>query len=264
MSPYQRLKEIVSRLRAPDGCPWDREQTHTSLRANLIEESYEVLEAIDQGNPKALQEELGDLLLQVFLHAEIASEQNNFTIDDVLEQLSDKLVRRHPHVFSDVKADTTAEVLRNWDQIKRQEKTVTVLNPFADLPVTLSSLFRAYKSGKKAAKLHFDWQNSKEVLRKIHEEMQELEQAASHDNEEEEFGDLLFALAQWARHRQIDPETALHMANRKFEARFLRMLEIQQGKLPNRPLDQTLDSFSRLSDAEKDLLWEEAKKSLRS
>ncbi len=217
---FSHLTEVMTQLRR--GCPWDREQTHDSLKPYLIEEAYEVIEAIEAKDPLALKEELGDLLLQVLFHAEIASEEGKFTIQDVIQQLIEKLVRRHPHVFGSLQVQDAQEVLQNWSKIKAQEKKEKS-SVLAGVPKGAPALIQAQRLGEKAARVGFDWSGPQEVLQKAHEEMQELEEALraqEQARQEEELGDLLFTLTNLARHLQIDAETALRKANQRFIKRF--------------------------------------------
>lgn len=237
--PIERLRAIMVKLRAPDGCPWDREQTHASIKPQLIEECYEVLEAIDANAPDDLCEELGDLLLQVVFHSQLASEAKQFNFDDVATTIADKLVRRHPHVFGDVKADTSDEVLVNWDAIKKQEKPERK-GPFDGVPRAMPALMRAQEVQKKAAKTGFDWPDARGPLEKIKEEAAELEAEVVRaekgtlvGNElAEELGDLLFAVVNLARHQKVDAEQCLTYAVDKFTRRYARMAEllIAEGK----------------------------------
>lgn len=225
MSNVARLREIVARLRAPDGCPWDREQTHESLRAALVEECYEAIEAIEKADDTNLREELGDLLLHVVMHAHMAGERQAFTFEEVVEGICEKLVRRHPHVFGDTEANDSTEVLRQWEQIKRAEKggEASVL---AGLPVALPALLRAQNAQKKAARVGFDWDVAAEVLEKVEEEIRELREAVAQARSaavEEEIGDLLFSVVNFARKLNIDCETALAGATRKFIRRFQKV-----------------------------------------
>jgi len=225
---FDRLRGIVARLRGPGGCPWDREQTHASLRDGLLEECHEVLDAIrcrDDGN---LREELGDLLLQAVMHAQIAEEEGRFDIDAVLGGIADKLVRRHPHVFGDTPAANSAEVLRQWEAIKRAEKggQVQAASRLDGVPVSLPALMRAAKIQKKAARAGFDWNHAAQVLPKLREEIDELEAelaAGDHARIEEELGDLLFAVVNFARKQELDAEILLHAASDKFQRRFAAM-----------------------------------------
>ncbi len=222
MSDVSRLKEIVARLRAPDGCPWDREQTHESLRAALVEECYEVIEAIEKADDANLREELGDLLLHVVLHAHMAAERKAFSFDQVIEGICEKLVRRHPHVFGDATAGDTTEVLRQWEQIKREEKgdRTSIMD---GLPAALPALLRAQNVQKKAARVGFDWDRPEQVFEKLDEEIGELREAVALGNDlpiEEELGDLLFTVVNLSRKLKVDGETALTLATKKFTRRF--------------------------------------------
>ncbi|MCP4675211.1 MAG: nucleoside triphosphate pyrophosphohydrolase [Deltaproteobacteria bacterium] len=218
---FLELVDIIHRLRAPGGCPWDREQTAESLKPFVIEETYEVIDAIDQGQPGEICEELGDLLLQIVLQAEIAAEQGRFTIEDVVRGISLKLVNRHPHVFGETSVKNTREVLANWEQIKKKEKAGRGL--FEGIPKQLPALQRAARTGEKAARVGFDWPDVDGVHDKVKEELAELEEAvASGDSDavESELGDLLFSVAQWARHLGHHPEEALRSCCARFVRRF--------------------------------------------
>jgi tetrapyrrole methylase family protein/MazG family protein len=210
----------MARLRGPGGCPWDREQTHESLARHLLEEAHEALEAFDAGDPGRIREELGDLLLQVVFHAEMAREAGTFDIDDVAEEITAKLVRRHPHVFGDLEVDSAAQVLLNWEQIKTEEKGEHPVD--ADIPATLPALARAAKVQRRAAGSGFDWRTLGGALSKVREEVEELE-SASPEQAEDELGDLLFAVAAVGRQFGVDPETALRKATARFADRFERM-----------------------------------------
>jgi tetrapyrrole methylase family protein/MazG family protein len=214
------LLKVISRLRGPGGCPWDLEQTHQSLARHLLEEAHETLEAIDSGDPARLREELGDLLLQVVFHAEMARQGGTFDIDDVAETITAKLIRRHPHVFGDVKVDSAADVLVNWERIKREEKGQHELDE--EIPATLPALARAAKVQRRAAGAGFDWRTSEGAMTKVREELEELE-GAPPERAEEELGDVLFAVAALGRRLGVDPETALRKATRRFAERFERM-----------------------------------------
>lgn len=221
-----RLRAIMHRLRAPGGCPWDAEQSHQSLVTNLIEEAYETVDAIQRQDHKHLKEELGDLLLQVVFHSEIAAEVGHFDLDDVARGISDKLVHRHPHVFGTSDAETTDAVLRQWDEIKRAEKGTEKEPYLHDTGKGLPALLRASKLQKKAAKVGFDWPLESGVLGKIHEELLELQVALDEKNMDaisEELGDLMFSVINLARFRKMDPEVLMDAANRKFESRFGEM-----------------------------------------
>lgn len=218
-----RLRAIVHRLRAPGGCPWDREQTHETLIPHLLEEAYEVVDAIRGGDPALLCEELGDLLLQPILHAEIAAEEGRFNLDQMAEMLSEKLIRRHPHVFGESDAATSAAVLNQWDAIKRQEKGTQKEGHLHGVGNGLPALMRAQKLQKKAARVGFDWPDTAPVFAKIQEETAELQQAITEGDRaeiENELGDLLFSVVNLARKLGIESEAALAAANEKFTRRF--------------------------------------------
>lgn len=253
-----RLRAIMHRLRAPGGCPWDAEQTHASLVTNLMEETYEVVDTIQRGDSAHLKEELGDLLLQVIFHSEIASEGEGFTLDDVARGISDKLVRRHPHVFAGSAVDSTEGVLRQWDEIKRAEKGDQEQPFLHGVGKGLPGLLRAAKLQKKAAKVGFDWPLETSVVMKIREELLELEAALdAHDGEgvSEETGDLLFSVVNLARFRNIDPELLMARANQKFETRFAEM---------ERLLKESGLTLEAASAAEMDEAWETAKANARA
>ena len=254
MSNLERLINIMARLRGPAGCPWDKEQTHQSLKPYLIEEAYELLEAIDCHDDGEIKEELGDLLLQVVFHAQIASEENRFTIDDVAETIADKLIRRHPHVFGDTQADTPDEVIKNWEAIKAEEKPDKKASLLDGVPQHLPALLKARRLQEKAARVGFEWEHIADVAQKVREETEELMHARESGATEkirEEFGDLLFALVNLARFLQICPEEALIQTNRKFQSRF-QYIETELCKQDKTPDDATLE--------EMDALWEAAKK----
>src|SRR5690554_2428113 len=209
----QRLLNIMEKLRSPEGCPWDREQTHQSLKRYLIEEAYEVLEAVDSDDPEMLADELGDVLLQVVFHAQIGKELGTFTIDDVIDAICNKLVRRHPHVFADTEAETVGDVIRNWEAIKKTQKQGESRTSILDgVPKEFPALMRAEKIQKKAAKVGFEWDNIDGAFAKLQEELQELSLALEGSNQDhitDEFGDVLFALVNVARYAKVDPELAL-------------------------------------------------------
>lgn len=232
---FGKLVEIVRRLRGPGGCPWDQEQTHESIRSYLVEETYEVLEAIENGDMSNLAEELGDLLLHVVMHAQIAKDEGEFSIYQVIESISEKMVRRHPHVFGGDTVGNVDQVLSNWEEIKKQEKgnkepfhqveesTKSILD---GIPKGLPMLMYAYKQQKKAAKVGFDWDETAQVWDKVNEEIEELKEAASMESRSEELGDLLYAVVNLARFMGVEPEEALQKTCRKFEKRF-RFIEQQ-------------------------------------
>ncbi len=218
---FAELTEIIAKLRAPGGCPWDREQTHESLKPFIVEESYEVMDAIDAGKPADLKEELGDLLLQIMLQAEISREEGEFDVADVVTGLSQKMVNRHPHVFGDTRIDGANEVLVNWEKIKKKEKEGRGL--FDGLPSHLPGLLKAARMGEKAGRVGFDWPELASVREKVREELEELDEAvASGDRTavEHELGDLLFSVAQWGRHLGQFPEEAIRACCTRFANRF--------------------------------------------
>lgn len=246
------LEEIVRILRAPGGCPWDAEQTHASIRRNFLEEAYEAVEAIDEQSPDHLKEELGDVLLQVMLHARMEQEAGRFDLDDVADGICKKLIFRHPHVFGDVEVSGTSEVLTNWEELKRKEKgQATNTDALDAVARSLPALWRAEKVQKKAKKAGFDWPDVSDALDKLSEELSELKGAvADGTNVEEELGDLLFSAVNAARFLDIDPEVALGKATDKFIDRF-RKVEAQAAAL-----GQPMEGMSL---AELDKLWERAK-----
>jgi MazG family protein len=230
-----RLRAIMHRLRAPGGCPWDAEQTHASLIPNLIEEAYETIDTIQRGDHDHLKEELGDLLLQVIFHSELAEEAGRFNLDDVARGISEKLVRRHPHVFALSDAATPDAVLQQWDEIKRGEKGDEAKPYLHSVGKGLPALLRGAKLQHKASKVGFDWPDQSGVLAKIREELDELESAIQQGDSaaaDEELGDLLFSIVNLARFRKIDPEILMAAANTKFEQRFAAMeLDLLQSGL---------------------------------
>ncbi len=231
----QRLINIVEKLRSPGGCPWDREQTHQSLRQNLIEETYEAVDAIESGNEEHLKEELGDVLLQVVLHSQIASEDNGFTLDDVAKDIADKLVRRHPHVFADTKVKDSAEVVTNWEAIKKKEKPERI-SALAGVTSSQPALMYSLDLSKKAVKVGFEWPNEESLWECFYSEIEEFKESVEKQNMdemEEEFGDILFSLVNAARWHKINPELALRKACNKFKGRFQLMEEIAGQKLDN-------------------------------
>jgi MazG family protein len=254
--PIQQLRAIIARLRAPDGCPWDREQTHASLRAGLIEEAYEVVEAINQNDDANLCEELGDLLLQPIFHAQIAAEEGRFNFDDVARTVVEKLLRRHPHVFGEDQCADSAEVLRKWDDIKRAEKGVEKAASALDgVSGGLPALMRAEKVQKKAARVGFDWSEITPVVAKVREELAEVEaelpHGASNPKIEEEIGDLLFSVVNLARKLRVDGETALQRSTDKFSTRFRQVEALAR---------QRWLAMEKMSLAELDALWDEVKR----
>ena len=250
-----KLLEVVRKLRSPQGCPWDREQTHDSLKPFLVEETYEALEAIDNKDMPALCGEMGDVLLQVVLHAQLAEEQKLFTFEDVVNGITEKMIRRHPHVFSDTTADTVNDVLVNWEKIKKTEQTSEqqVVSVLDNVPKTLPSLSRADKLQRRAARLGFDWDNIAGAWDKVHEEIAELKEASAGEDKqkiEEELGDLIFSIVNVARKLEIDAEEAHRGAINKFRQRF-RYIEDKVREKGKDLHDLTLE--------EMDKLWDEAK-----
>lgn len=264
---FERLVALQARLRAPNGCPWDREQTHSSLRTYLIEEAYEVLDALESGDDAKFAEEMGDLLLQIVFHSQIASEEARFTIADVIREIHEKMVRRHPHVFGEKRAKDTAEVLKNWENIKSEErraKGVKVLdgakqkeNPeslLAGVPRGLPAALEGFQLTRRAARIGFDWDDAEGIFEKIREEGAELRHALETKDQrriEEEIGDLLFAAVNLARFVQVDPEIALKKANAKFASRFRAMerLARENGR-----------ELAGIPRPEMEALWETAKR----
>ncbi len=218
-SQYADLRAIVARLRAPDGCPWDREQTHTSLRPYVIEEAFEVVATLDDEDIDSLPEELGDLLFQILLHTQLAEEAGDFTMTDVMRGLADKLVRRHPHVFGDRNIETADEVVRQWEDLKRGERTEEQ-SALSGVPRAMPALSYAQTLLRRAEKAGFAWPDRRDVIAKVDEELEELANARTKEEAAEEFGDLLLNLANYARYLDIDAEQALREASHKFRLRF--------------------------------------------
>jgi MazG family protein len=254
LPPIERLRAIVAVLRSPEGCPWDREQTHSSLRAGLIEEAYEVVEAINRNDDANLCEELGDFLLQTVFHSQIAEESGRFAFDDIARAISEKLIRRHPHVFGDDQCADSAEVLRKWDDLKRAEKGPRVESALDGVSGGMPALMHAEKIQKKAARVGFDWQETAPVIEKVREELAEIEFAiaAKHPEAiEEEVGDLLFSVVNLARKLKLDGETALRRSTDKFASRF---------RLVEKAARERGLVMQEMSLAELDALWDEAKR----
>ena len=252
---FEDFQQVIARLRAPDGCPWDREQTHLSLRSHLLEEAYEVLQALDEEDPEHLKEELGDLLLQIVLHAQIASEDQEFNMTDVLLGISQKLIRRHPHVFGELNLADADAVIVNWEKIKagerKQRGEETVKGMLDGIPLALPALTQADQIQRRAKRVGFDWPDVKPVIAKIHEELAELEEAETDAEKQAEAGDLLFAAVNLIRWFGIDPEFALRECNARFKRRFgyIEQHAIAQGR-----------TIQDLSFEEMDALWDEAKR----
>lgn len=250
---FNRLVEIMARLRAPGGCPWDREQSFDSIKPYLLEEAYEVMDSIDARDWDGLAEELGDLMLQPVFFAQMAAEENRFTIADSLEAINSKLVRRHPHVFADGDAKTSDEVLQRWDEIKQTEK-VRPKGLLTGIPRSLPALVEAEKIAKKAAGAGFDWENIGQVFEKLHEELGELEEARAEGPQEAiegELGDLLFVIVNLARFLNVDPEQALRKTNSKFRTRFQHV---------ERGVESQGKTLKEAGIEEMEKLWQEAKR----
>jgi len=242
--------DIIARLRAPDGCPWDRKQTHASLRENLLEECYEVLEALDEGDSAKLCDELGDLLMQIVLHSQIASEAREFGLGDVIKSINAKLIHRHPHIFGVAKVKDAEEVAHNWEVLKGEERGAEA-SILESVPQQMPALGYSQEVQRRVAQVGFDWEDVGGVIDKLIEEAGELKQAETEAQRAQEFGDLLFTLVNVARRLGVDSEAALRQANRKFYKRFTYMEKVcrQRGV-----------SIGDLSFAEQNALWEEAKK----
>jgi len=246
---FQKLWAIMRRLRQE--CPWDKEQTHDSIKAATLEETYEMIEAIDLKDYEELKSELGDLLLHIVFHSAIAEENKNFSIDDVIDSITEKLIRRHPHIFSDVKVNGTKDILRNWEEIKLSEGRDSVLE---GVPKNLPSLARAYRLQEKASKVGFDWEKKEDVWKKVIEEieeMHEMERSGNQDEFEKEMGDVFFALTNYARFLGVNPENALRRTNEKFIARFSYVEE---------KIKESGKKLTESTLAEMDKYWEESKK----
>jgi MazG family protein len=260
---FEDLVAVQARLRAPGGCPWDREQTHETLRTYLIEEAYEVLDAIEKKSPSDLAEELGDLLLQVLFHADLALEAGEFDISDVIAGIRDKMIRRHPHVFGDVIAETAGQVLKNWAQLKAKEKQRKtregnsskdhVPSALDGVPRNIPGLLEAYQLTRRAAQVGFDWERVEAILEKLQEEAAELRAALAASNSraaEEEVGDLLFSVVNLARFLGLDPEVTLKLSNLKFKLRFQEM---------EREASSSDRQLANLSKEQLEQLWNAAK-----
>jgi tetrapyrrole methylase family protein/MazG family protein len=254
MRTFDGFRTIIARLRAPDGCPWDRVQTHASLKPYLLQEAYEALAALDEGDPHRLCDELGDLLLEVFLHVQLAEEAQEFTLADVIYGIASKIVRRHPHVFGEEQADSPQAVMLRWEALKRKERGPQD-SALAGVPQAMPALTGAQMFLARAATVGFEWPQTQDVLDKLGEELKELAQAGELAHKREELGDVLFLLVNLARYLDLDAEEALRQANRKFYQRFTTMEALAHEKdrdLADMPL------------AEQKALWEAAKKRLRA
>ncbi|AGH95120.1 nucleoside triphosphate pyrophosphohydrolase [Pseudobdellovibrio exovorus] len=259
LNTFESLLQVIADLRGPDGCPWDKQQSHQSLARYAIEEVHELVEALESATDPHICEELGDVLFQVILHAQLAKERQAFDISNVIESIASKIVRRHPHVFSDVKVQDAKEVISNWQEIKKAEKKNKPKKESSfDIPPSLPALQRAYSIGDKTQKYQFDWSNARQVLQQLRAEIVELEEALEdataeqQKNIEHELGDVLFSAAQVARHLQVDPESALREANRRFIQRFENMVHQKNG----------LEAFIATSPEEKEQLWKKAKQTV--
>ncbi len=252
-SHFQELVGIVERLRSPGGCPWDREQTHASLKRHLLEEAYEVMEAIDAGDPSRLQEELGDLLVQVVFHAQMAREARDFDVEAVVSKVSDKLVRRHPHVFADSSASDAREVELNWERLKEKERGRR--SPVEGIPRALPALSHSQLMQDRVSKAGFEWEDISGVLDKVAEEAGELVAAPTDEERAREYGDLLFVMVNLGRWLNIQAEDALRQANDRFRGRYLAMERLAS--------DRGLDFHDMPMDA-KEELWQEAKRLTRA
>ncbi len=250
LNQFDTLVDILARLRAPGGCPWDREQTHASLRENLLEECYEVLEALDEGDSKKLGEELGDLMMQIVFHAQIATEAGEFELGEVLTSINTKLIHRHPHIFGSQKVKDAGEVALNWEALKREERGADT-SMLASVPRQMPALGYSHSVQRRVAQAGFDWKDIDGVIDKLVEEVGEFKQADTEESRAQEFGDLLFTLVNVARRLGIDSEAALREANQRFYQRFTYMEEVCRRRGVN---------IGDLSFAEQNTLWEEAKK----
>ncbi|MDH5695012.1 MAG: nucleoside triphosphate pyrophosphohydrolase [Dehalococcoidia bacterium] len=250
LNQFATLVDIIARLRAPDGCPWDRKQTHASLRENLLEECYEVLEALDEGDTGKLRDELGDLLMQIVLHTQIATEAGEFELGEVISNINAKLIHRHPHIFGSQKVKDAEEVALNWEALKREEREpdTSILD---SAPKQMPALGYSQAIQRRVAQVGFDWEDVEGVIDKLAEEVSEFKKADTQQQKANEFGDLLFTLANIARRMGIDLEAALRQANRRFYQRFSYMEEVCRKRGVN---------FGELSFDEQNVLWEEAKK----
>jgi tetrapyrrole methylase family protein/MazG family protein len=248
---FEYLKDIIAHLRSPDGCPWDRAQTHASLKGSMLEECYETMEAIDSGQPEKLCEELGDLLLQIMLHSQIADEAGQFKVEDVIRGITEKLIRRHPHVFGETKVSTAQEVSINWEQLKNKERPGKSI--LEGLPKGMPALSYSQAMQRRVARVGFDWEKTDDILDKLVEEVAEFKNAKDQQERVSEFGDLLFVMVNMARRLDIEPELALQQTNQRFARRFNYMEDAcrQQGI-----------QLSSLSLKEMDALWDEAKRKL--
>ena len=249
-SQFATLVDIIAKLRAPDGCPWDRKQSHASLRKNLLEECYEVLEALDEGDSGKLCTELGDLLMQIVLHSQIAAEAGEFELGEVISSINSKLIHRHPHIFGSRKVKDAEEVALNWEVLKQEEQGAET-SMLDNVPGQMPALAYSQEIQRRVARVGFDWEDIDGVIEKLAEEVSEFKRAESLEQKEMEFGDLLFTLANFARRLEVELEAALREANKRFYQRFSYMEEVCQERGV---------SIGELSFDEQNALWEEAKK----
>ena len=252
LGKFETFREIINQLRGPEGCPWDKKQTHTSLKQYLVEECYEALEAIEENDMPALSEELGDVWLQIMLHSRIAEEEGEFTLEDVLYKINSKLIHRHPHVFGKNVVKNAEEVSLNWEELKEKEKP-SKRSILAGVPKELPALARSQTIQRRAASVGFDWEKVDDIMEKLVEEVEELRKASIHEEKVHEFGDILLTLANIARRMDIDLESSLRHANTRFTQRFNYIEEECRRKKVD---------LKSLSLAEMDRLWDEAKKKL--
>ena len=250
LSSFDALVQIISRLRAPDGCPWDREQTHASLREYLLEETYEALAALDEADTSKLCQELGDLLLEIVLQTQIAKEAGEFELADVLEGINKKLIYRHPHVFGEAKVGSAEDVVHNWEELKKAERPAEA-SMLDSVPKSMPALAYAQKVQSRVAEAGFDWKDLNGVVDKVVEEVKEFDEAKSSEEKSAEFGDLLFTLVNFGRRQGIDSEVALREANQRFFRRFALMEKLCRDRGLN---------FPDLSFDRQNALWEEAKR----
>ena len=250
LNQFSTLVDIIAKLRAPEGCPWDRKQTHSSLRENLLEESYEVLEALDERASERLCEELGDLLMQIILHAQIASENGEFELGDVVRSINTKLIHRHPHIFGSMKVKDAEKVALNWEVLKQEEREADT-SILTSVPKQMPALGYSQAVQRRVAQVGFDWEDVDGVIDKLAEEVSEFKRAPNQEQRAREFGDLLFTLANIARRLGIDLEASLREANQRFYRRFSYMEEVCRQRGVN---------IGDLSFGEQNALWEEAKK----
>ena len=250
------LLDIIRKLRSSDGCPWDQIQTSDSIKMCVIEEAYEVLDAINCNNKNNLKEELGDLLLQVIFHSQINAEENNFNFDDVVNGICNKLIRRHPHVFGVEKIDNVDDVLKKWEEIKKEEKKIfgKEIVPFENISIDLPSLFYSFKVQKEASKIGFDWSCSSEIINKLNEEINELQEAINSDELDkikDEIGDVIFTIVNLSRSYNLNPEEILIENNEKFKKRFIKMVDL---------INECEEDISKFNSDDFDVFWKKSKK----